>query len=153
MRRLLLAAALLSQVIGPAAQAARPAYLFSYFTNNGEDGLHLLSSADGLRWTPLNGGRSFLCPQVGSRLMRDPSIARGPDGTFHLVWTTGWWDKGIGIAHSKDLIDWSPQRFLPVMADSPGAQNCWAPEILYDADNARYLIFWATTRVRTPDTS
>jgi len=152
MRRLLLAALLLWQSPVPAAQVQR-AYVFSYFTNNGEDGLHLLSSADGLRWSLVNGGRSFLYPHVGSGLMRDPSIARGPDGTFHLVWTTGWWDKGIGIAHSKDLIDWSAQQFLPVMADMPGAQNCWAPEIFYDADAARYLIFWATTTVRTPDTA
>ena len=152
MVRILIAALLLTQMPGPAAQPRR-AYLFSYFTNNGEDGLHLLSSDDGVRWTPLNGGRSFLYPQVGSRLMRDPSIVQGPDGTFHLVWTTGWWDHGIGIAHSRDLIDWSAQEFLPVMADRPGAQNCWAPEIFYDADNARFLIFWATTTVRTPDTS
>ena len=69
------------------------------------------------------------------------------------MWTTGWWDKGIGIAHSKDLIEWSPQQFLPVMADRADAQNCWAPEIFYDEDNRRYLIFWATTMVRTPDAS
>lgn len=153
MRRILFAAlVLLTQLSGPAAQPRR-AYLFSYFINNGEDGLHLLSSDDGVRWTPSNGGRSFLYPHVGSRLMRDPSVAQGPDGTFHLVWTTGWWDRGIGIAHSKDLIEWSPQAFLPVMADEPGAQNCWAPEIFYDADNARFLIFWSTTMVRTPDTA
>src|SRR4051794_22142778 len=152
MRRLLLAAFLLAQVPAPAAQQPR-AYLFSYFTNNGEDGLHLLSSSDGLKWTTLNGGRSFLYPRVGSGLMRDPSIARGPDGTFHLVWTTGWWDKGIGIAHSKDLVEWSAQQFLPVMVSTPNAQNCWAPEIFYDQDQGRYLIFWATTMVRTPDTA
>jgi beta-xylosidase len=140
MRRILLAALVVLTQISSSAVQPRRAYLFSYFINNGEDGLHLLSSNDGLEWTPLNGGHSFLHPQVGSRLMRDPSIAQGPDGTFHLVWTTGWWDQGIGIAHSKDLIEWSPQQFLPLMADSPGAQNCWAPEIFYDADNARYLI-------------
>src|SRR5436190_23111659 len=114
MSRLLLGALLMVDAIGRAAQPP-PAYLFSYFTNNGEDGLHLLSSTDGLQWTPLNGGRSFLFPAVGSRLMRDPSITRGGDGVFHLVWTTGWWDKGIGIAHSKNLVDWSEQTFLPVM--------------------------------------
>jgi Glycosyl hydrolases family 43 len=151
-KRLLLVAVLLVQAIGLAAQPA-PAYLFSYFTNNGEDGLHLLSSGDGLTWTALNGGRSFLYPAVGSRLMRDPSIARGPDGTFHLVWTTGWWDKGIGVAHSKDLIEWSEQAFVPVGDAIPGALNCWAPEIFYDADRARFLIFWATTTVLEPDTA
>ena len=36
-------------------------------------------------------------PEVGGKLMRDPSIARGKDGTFHLVWTTNWkGDKGFG---------------------------------------------------------
>src|SRR5882762_7115614 len=120
MRYLLVAAmALLAPARVPQAPPAA-SYVFSYFTNNGEDGLHLLSSADGLQWTPLNGGRSFMYPAVGSRLMRDPSITRGPDGTFHLVWTTGWWDTGIGIAHSKNLVDWSAQTFLPVMADMPG---------------------------------
>ena len=76
MRCLLIAALLLvAQLPGPAAQP-RHAYLFSYFTNNGEDGLHLLSSEDGIKWSQLNGGRSVLYPHVGSRLMRDPSIAR-----------------------------------------------------------------------------
>ena len=144
MRYVLIAAmALLAPARGHQAPAPA-AYLFSYFTNNGEDGLHLLASDDGVRWSALNGGRSFLYPAVGSRLMRDPSISRGPDGTFHMVWTTGWADKGIGIAHSKDLIDWSPQRFLPVMAHEPDAMNCWAPEIFFD--DGRYLIFWATSK-------
>ena len=149
MGRLLVAGLLVLQAAALPAQTARH-FLFSYFINNGEDGLHFLSSRDGLQWTPVNGGRSFLYPHVGSRLMRDPSIARGPDGTFHLVWTTGWWDKGIGIAHSKDLIEWSPQQFLPVMADVSNAQNCWAPEIFFDEDEGRFLIFWATTMERKP---
>ena len=152
MKRLILTALLVLPAIALTAQSPRH-YLFSYFVNNGEDGLHLLSSSDGLRWTPLRGGRSFLSPQVGSKLMRDPSITRGPDGTFHMVWTTGWWDQGIGIAHSKDLLEWSPQEFLPVMAHVPDAQNCWAPEIFYDEDERRYLIFWATTKIRKPDAS
>lgn len=153
MRMLLLVAALTLASWTQAPRTAAESYVFSYFTDNGEDGLHLLSSRDGLQWTELNRGRSFLSPIVGSRLMRDPSITRGPDGTFHLVWTTGWWDTGIGIAHSKNLVDWSEQAFLPVMADTPGAQNCWAPEIFFDEGTGRYLIFWATTTVRKPDTA
>jgi Glycosyl hydrolases family 43 len=151
MRRFLLAAVIAVQAA--AGTAASHTYLFAHFTNNGEDGLHLLSSADGIHWSALNGGRSFLYPAVGSRLMRDPSITRGPDGTFHMVWTTGWWDKGIGLAHSKDLLEWTAQQFLPVMVDARDAQNCWAPEIFYDEDQQRYLIFWATTTVRQPDTA
>lgn len=57
-------------------------FLFSYFTGNGEDGLHLAYSRDGYAWTALNDGRSFLRPTAGKdRLMRDPSVTRGPDGT------------------------------------------------------------------------
>tara|TARA_R110001583_G_scaffold27453_4_gene98135 strand:+ start:1731 stop:1904 length:174 start_codon:yes stop_codon:yes gene_type:complete len=34
-------------------------YLFSYFKGNGEDGLHLASSEDGLKWEALNNDKSF----------------------------------------------------------------------------------------------
>ena len=120
-------------------------FLFSYFKGNGEDGLHLACSTDGLTWTSLKSDQSFLTPQVGTKLMRDPCVCQGPDGTFHMVWTSGWWDKGIGIAHSKDLIHWSEQAWLEVMGHEPKARNCWAPEIFYDAATKQYLIFWAAT--------
>jgi lysophospholipase L1-like esterase len=120
-------------------------YLFAYFVGNGEDGLHFASSTDGLTWTALRGGASYLAPTAGSKLMRDPCIVLGPDGVFHMVWTTGWWDRGIGVAHSKDLVEWSEQQFVPVMAHEPRALNSWAPEIVYDAAQQQYLVFWATT--------
>ena len=121
-------------------------YLFSYFTGNGEDGLHLAYSTDGYRWTALNGGESLLTPTAGEdRLMRDPSIVQGPDGTFHMVWTVSWGERGIGYASSEDLIHWSEQRFLPVMAHEPNALNSWAPELFYDAATEQYLIVWAST--------
>jgi hypothetical protein len=122
----LLAVALLGSA--PTGQQQRqPHYLFSSFRDNGQDGLHLAHSRDGLKWFALNGDRSFLTPTVGTKLIRDPSIARGPDGMFHMVWTTGWWDRGIGVAHSRDLVTWSDQQFLPVMGHEPEAVNCWAP--------------------------
>lgn len=121
-------------------------FLFSYFKRNGEDGLHLAYSNDGLRWTALNEDKPFLAPQVGrEKLMRDPCIIQGPDGIFHMVWTPGWRENGIGLAHSKDLIDWTEQEYIPVMQHEPEAMNCWAPEIFYDDKEERYLIFWATT--------
>ncbi len=124
---------------------ARPRFLFSYFTGNGEDGLHLAASDDGLRWQSLKEGRSFLAPTVGGKLMRDPCIVQGPDGAFHMVWTSGWWDQGIGLAHSSDLLHWSEQEWLPVMKQEPGARNCWAPEILYDPQAKEFVIYWSTT--------
>jgi len=122
------------------------AYLFAYFVKNGEDGLHLAASADGYTYEALNDGKSYLTPLVGeSKLMRDPCLLRGPDGTFHLVWTTAWEGKTIGYASSKDLLSWSEQKALPVMANEAGTRNCWAPEIAYDEAQKHFLIFWSTT--------
>ncbi|OYZ48390.1 MAG: hypothetical protein B7Y15_12155, partial [Bacteroidetes bacterium 24-39-8] len=123
-----------------------PAYLFSYFKGNGEDGLHLAYSVDGLNWASLKKDNSFLKPTVAKdKLMRDPCIIRGKDGLFHMVWTVSWKDRGIGYASSKDLIHWSEQVFVPVMEKEATAKNCWAPEIFYDDAKKEYLIYWATT--------
>lgn len=120
--------------------------LFSYFVGNGEDGLHLAYSHDGLHWTALHEGKSFLTPTAGKdKLMRDPSILQGPDGTFHMVWTVSWGEKGIGYASSKDLITWSEQQYIPVMEHEPDTRNCWAPELFYDASQKQFLICWAST--------
>lgn len=121
-------------------------YLFSYFKDNGEDGLHLAYSRDGFTFTALNNDSSFLRPQVGrDKLMRDPCIIRGADGQFHMVWTVSWGEKGIGYASSPDLVHWSTQQYIPVMQHEDGALNCWAPEISYDKVNNQYIIYWATT--------
>ncbi|HET6995424.1 MAG TPA: glycoside hydrolase family 43 protein [Chitinophagaceae bacterium] len=121
-------------------------YLFCYFKDNGQDGLHLAYSKDGLRFTALKHDSSFLAPTVSSdKLMRDPCIIRGADGLFHMVWTVSWNDKGIGYASSSDLIHWSEQQYIPVMAGEDLARNCWAPEITYDPKKKEYMIYWATT--------
>lgn len=134
---------------GPPAASrsdAGRAYLFTYFTRNGEDGLHLAWSADGYRWEKLNGGRSYLAPTVGrSKLMRDPCVVRGPDGTYHMVWTSGWNENNIGYGSTRDFVTWSAQREVPVMAHEPTVLNSWAPEIVYDATRQEYVIFWAST--------
>jgi hypothetical protein len=89
---------------------------------------------------------------VGSGILRDPSIVRAPDGTFHLVWTTGWrGDKGFGYASSRDLIHWSEQKYLEVMKHEPETVNVWAPELFCDlpqagaARPASFVIVWAST--------
>ena len=121
-------------------------FLYSYFRGNGEDGLHLAYSRDGLEFTALNNGKPFLAPAVGiSKLMRDPCIIRTPDGTFHMVWTAGWTERGIGYASSQDLVNWSEQKYFMVMEKEPEARNCWAPEIFYDKKMKQFLIFWSTT--------
>ncbi|MDR8394131.1 glycoside hydrolase family 43 protein [Aliifodinibius sp. S!AR15-10] len=120
--------------------------LYSYFTGNGEDGLHLAYSRDAYKWEALNEGESILTPTAGGvKLMRDPCIIRGGDGKFHMVWTVSWNEKGIGYASSEDLVNWSEQQFLPVMEHEEKALNSWAPEITYDEENDQYMIYWATT--------
>ncbi len=121
-------------------------YLFSYFVGNGEDGLHLATSEDGLHWTALRNGASFLTPVVGeNKLVRDPCLLLGPDGVFRMVWTTSWTGVTIGYASSKDLIHWSEQKALPVMAHEPTTANCWAPEVIYDDAKKHYLVYWSST--------
>ncbi|MDB5236448.1 MAG: glycosyl hydrolase, partial [Hymenobacter sp.] len=143
-----IAALLFSSLPSPAQTPLKKngVLLFSYFNNDGEDGLHLATSPDGYQWTALNNNQSFLKPTVSKdKLMRDPCIIRGADGRFHMVWTTSWHERGIGYASSPDLIHWSEQQNIPVMAHEPTANNCWAPEISYDAAKRQYLIYWATT--------
>ena len=125
---------------------SKEVYMFSYFKNNGKDGLHLAYSEDGYKWTALNSDKSFLRPILSKdSLMRDPCIIRGGDGKFHMVWTVSWNAKGIGYASSADLVNWSEQQYIPVMEHDDSARNCWAPEINYDDKKKEYVIYWATT--------
>jgi len=137
--------ALASSVSQGHPPATNSVYLFTSFRGNGQDGLRFLYSFDAYHWTNVPG--TFLKPAVGpSRLLRDPSLARGPDGAFHLVWTTGWHtDQGFGYAHSTDLVHWSEQQFVPVMTNEPTTVNVWAPELFYDEGVSRFIICWSST--------
>ena len=139
----------------PLFEVPDTAFVFSYFVGNGEDGLHLAWSRESYRWEVLNDGKNCLQPMLGeSKLMRDPCLLPGPDGIFHLVWTTSWSGKTIGHASSKDLLHWSAQQALPVMAHEPEALNCWAPEVVYNEKKREYILFWATTiRGKFPETA
>lgn len=142
---------------------SQDAYIFTSFHEPSTDGLRYLYSYDGLKWDSIPG--VFMTPQIGNdrayvdaftgeaalpafapddRVLRDPSIVQGPDGTFHLVWTTQWMgSRGFGYAHSKDLIHWSRQVEIPVMQDVP-TNNVWAPEVFYDDELKEYFIIWSS---------
>ena len=146
LRSVALTALVLTGALAGAVRAADPAYLFTYFTKNGEDGLHLAWSADGYKWAALNGGKSYLTSTIGKeKLMRDPCVVRGPDGTYHMVWTSGWWENNVGYAATKDFITWSVPQALPVMAHEPTVRNTWAPEVAYDEKRQEFIIFWSST--------
>jgi predicted GH43/DUF377 family glycosyl hydrolase len=129
------------------SQKKKEIFLFTSFREPATDGLHLTYSEDGYHWKELPG--SFLKPEIGAnetKIMRDPSIVKGKDGTYHLVWTTDWrGGNGFGYASSKDLIHWSKQEYIPVMKNEPEVVNVWAPEIFYDDETDNYIIIWAST--------
>ncbi|AGA77202.1 glycoside hydrolase family 43 protein [Echinicola vietnamensis] len=126
-------------------QSEKEYYIFTSFREPADEGLYLAYSEDGYHWESLGG--PFLPPKVGkSHIMRDPSVVKGPDGTYHMVWTTDWrGGKGFGYASTQDFVDWSEQQFIPAMAHEPDVVNVWAPEIFYDDEEDRYIIIWAST--------
>ena len=144
----LVSIALVAQLCPVKAQPTNPdptVSLISTFKEGEQDGLRFAFSYDGYHWSNVPG--LFLRAQVGKdRIMRDPSIVRGPDGTWHLVWTSAWrGNNGFGYAHSKDLVHWSEQKFIPVMAHEPTVCNVWAPELLYVDKEKQFIICWAST--------
>jgi hypothetical protein len=120
-------------------------YLFTSFREPADEGLRFLYSRDGYHWDSIPD--IFLKPAVGrQKVMRDPSIINSPDGTFHLVWTCSWnSDPGFGYASSEDLIHWSEQKHIPVMAHDTSVVNVWAPELFYEDETQDFYIVWAST--------
>lgn len=141
---------LLALVCAPVVFAA-DWYLFTSFRKNGETGTYLALSQDGREWTPLNNNQPWIKPGQPGMLMRDPFLAQGKDGTWHLLWTWGWTRKEtggtlkIGHATSKDLIEWSAQEEIPILPKEPEARNAWAPEAAWDDKKGEWVIFWSTT--------
>ncbi len=127
-------------------QAEQPedeVYVFTSFHEPADGGLRFLTSEDGLHWDSIPG--TWLKPEIGMNIMRDPSVAVGPDGTFHLVWTIAWkGDTGFGYASSKDLANWSEQRRIPAMDSIASTQNLWAPELFYDDVKDQFMIIYAS---------
>jgi len=83
--------------------------------------------------------------------LRDPSICRGPDGTFYLTGTSEpFWtcnnEHGIRVWRSKDLKTWEPLGTVWRYGESPwharyleAQKPLWAPEIHY-----KQGAFWLT---------
>lgn len=134
--------------------------VMAYFVRAPASGLSLAVSDDGLTWRPRAGG-PVVTPEatgvdsagkpVTFRGLRDPCVALGPDGWYHMVWTwqmdSGWVRhiaESIGYSRSKDMLTWEPARVLPVMRDEKRFVHfCWAPEINWDDQRGEWLITWA----------
>lgn len=120
-------------------EAERMAYVFTFFRGGGGQGVHLAVSTDGLEFREVNEGEPILTSELGEGLTRDPSILLGPEGRWHMVWTSG--DlQSIGLSSSDDLLSWDEPRAVPVMEHEPSAINSWAPELHWDATAERYSV-------------
>ena len=130
----------------PASLSSNSPWLFAGFKGNGEDGVYYAISPDGYNWTIANQDRPVFHQTEPNELMRDPFLQRGPDGSFHLVWTWSWNSPtSIGHSTSTDLVHWAPHQQLNVLANEPAAINAWAPALYYEAEHKRWLIFWSST--------
>jgi hypothetical protein len=126
------------------------AVLFTYFGGTGGETAKFALSADSRHFVELNGGNpiSDLAPANGTSI-RDPFLRRSPlDGRYYLVSTNG---AGFGgtdtilMWSSANLVDWSAQAVLPVMANfAEDMSRLWAPEWVFDEERQEYLVFWAT---------
>lgn len=140
---------LLTAALAALARADDVAVL-SFFRDNGQDGIFLAASDDGLVFTALNNDRPVMKPAnwPGQNLTRDPSIVFR-DGKFRAVWTSGWKGPFFGYAESSDLIHWSePVKVRPFPESLPKEgqpRNVWAPEIHWDPARKDYAIIWSST--------
>src|SRR5580698_5307391 len=141
-----------------ATSTARGAWLFIYFKEPGNQGIYFALSRDGYHYTPLNDGQPWVAPaQAGDapaqkeELMRDVFLTRGPDGLFHMVWTWNWRGNSLGYASSPDLLTWSTQKSIPIMADFPATNNVWAPETYWDAAKKQWLLIWSSSMKDSQD--
>ena len=127
--------------------------LLTYFRNNGQDGVHLATSTNGLNFVALNDDQAIFAPPLwpGQNLTRDASILYR-DGRFRMVWTSAWKGRLFGYAESKDLVRWKePRQVKPFPGSLPAddqPDNIWAPEIHWDPLKQDYFILFASTTPR-----
>jgi hypothetical protein len=142
--------------IGNPTQAAGTGYFYAYFKggwpSGGHSGVFLSYSSDGLHFDSLNNGAAIFVPPnawgvdsstTDDDQARDPSVVYGPDGQFHMVWTSGIDTKTIGYASSPNLRDWTPQ-LIEVWDSSDVVNHTWAPEIFYNDTLEKYQIVFAS---------
>lgn len=174
-RRLALVGALVALFSGPGraqSPGAHPdyqAYLFAYFTGNGDqrEAIRFAVSDDGFHYRALNGNRPVVDPRKTSATggMRDPHIYRGRDGkTFYMVATdmhvavNGWGPNyGMVLMTSSDLIHWSAhdvnirQAFPELEKGTDSINRVWAPQTIYDPAKKKYMVYWAMRFGTHPD--
>lgn len=154
----------------PADQANEEAYVWAFFTGEG-DGAERVSLAasrgnDALSWNTLNDGEPLFTSDQGTEGLRDPFIMRSAEGDrFYMLATdlkvaglAGGFDTAqrsgslyMEVWESNDLVNWSEQRHVKVSSDYAG--NTWAPEAYWDEELDTYVVYWASNLYDTTDAS
>lgn len=131
-------------------------YLFVHFIGEQKDGeqIYFSLSRDGLHWKDLFEGRPVLKSEIGEKGARDPFLIRTQD-MFYLIATDlrieagkGWetaqygGSRDILVWKSGDLINWQGPKAHTIGVE--GAGCVWAPEAIYDEEQAAVLVFWAS---------
>lgn len=153
---------------GPVAERDLAGYLMVYFKDETHSAYFAISR-DGYTFTDVNGGDpvfdgTTLAEQKG---VRDPHIARGPDGAFYLAMTdlhiygkraglreTDWqrpqekygWgnNRALVLMKSWDLIHWTHSDFRVDLAfPELGDIDCsWAPETTWDPASRKPIVYF-----------
>ena len=143
-------------------------YLLVYFKDQTQSA-YMAISRDGYTFTDLNEGQvifdgTLLAEQKG---VRDPHIARGPDGGFYLAMTDlhifgqraghrdtrwqrpeekyGWGNnRALVLMKSYDLIHWTHSDFRVDLAfPELGDIDCsWAPQTIYDPLKGKMMVYF-----------
>jgi len=151
-------------------------YLMVYFKDQTQSA-YMAISRDGYTFTDLNGGDFIFdgTKLAGQKGVRDPHIARGPDGGFYLAMTDlhifgqraghrstqwerpleeyGWGNnRAIVMMKSYDLIHWTHSDFrvdkaFPELGD---IGSSWAPETIYDEKKGKMMVYF-TIRIKNGD--
>ena len=131
-------------------------YHEGYYPAGGSSGVFLSWSTNGYDFNPLNDAHPLFVPPEfpgddadntddWANLVRDPSMVYGPDGLFHLVYTSDINSRSFGYAESPDLVHWSNIKLVQVWQNETNSiGHTWAPEIFYDDVRDRYQIAFSS---------
>ncbi|MCL2879520.1 MAG: glycoside hydrolase family 43 protein, partial [Treponema sp.] len=138
-------------------------YLLAYFNGNAvtQEQLRYALSTDGTDFVSLNDDNPVVLSATISTSggIRDPHIVRGHDGKYYMVMTdmtsSRGWDsnRSIILLKSDDLLNWSASsvNISTRFSGFSTITHAWAPEIIYDRQKDKFLIYWSSNPNGGPD--
>lgn len=113
----------ISQGVG--ANTSDNTELFYYSPENGEGGLRFAVKDSGNEWHSIGNGYNFVSSDFGPwgsyKKMWNPQLFRDKSGNSVLLFRATKEGDVIGMAESKDLIQWKPQKYI-LPADTAGLE-------------------------------